>query len=78
MGISKTQRNQLKILGQRLKRIRIEQGLTQKELSFRIEKELQSISRVELGDTNPSFLYLMKMCEGLGVTINDVLKDLDF
>ena len=76
MGISKTKIKQLKILGQRLKTLRIEKGLTLKELGYRIDKDPQSISRVEMGDINPTYLYLLELCEGLEVNLSDVLKDM--
>lgn len=76
MSISKTQLKQLKILGQRLKDIRMEKSLTLKELGYRIDKDPQSISRVEMGDTNPTYLYLLELCKGLEIDIVDVLKEL--
>jgi putative transcriptional regulator len=76
MGISKTQIKQLRLLGQRLKKIRIEKELTLKELGYRVDKDPQSISRVEMGDINPTYLYLLELCKGLEVSLVDVLKDL--
>lgn len=74
MGIDQFQQDKLKILGNKLKTIRIEKGLTLKQLGYLIDKDPQSISRVEMGDINPTYLYLLKVCEGLGVDISDVLK----
>jgi putative transcriptional regulator len=77
MGINKRQLKHLKILGQRLKKIRNNRGLTLKELGYRIEKDPQSISRVEMGDINPTYLYLLELCKGLEINITEVLKDLE-
>ena len=76
MSISKAQKKYLKILGERLKVIRNEKGLTLKELGYKIDKDPQSISRVEMGDINPTYLYLLELCEGLEINISEVLKDL--
>ena len=74
MGISKTQQKQLRLLGQRLKRIRNEKGLTLKELGYRLDKDPQSISRVEMGDINPTYLYLLEVCKGLEISITELLN----
>jgi putative transcriptional regulator len=75
MGITKAQHKQLKALGAKLKAIRKSKGLTLKALGYRIDKDPQSISRVEMGDINPTYLYLLEICEGLEVELPEVLKD---
>ena len=77
MGINETDRGKLKILGQRLKEIRTSKGLTLKQLGYLVDKDPQSISRVEVGDINPTYLYLLCVCKGLEIDITDLLKDLD-
>ena len=74
MSINKEQKEQLKILGLKLKKIRLLKGLTLKELGYLIDKDPQSISRVEMGDINPSYLYLLELCKGLGVDIWEAIK----
>ncbi len=74
MSINKEQKEQLKILGLKLKKIRLLKGLTLKELGYLIDKDPQSISRVEMGDINPSYLYLLELCKGLSVDIWEVIK----
>jgi putative transcriptional regulator len=77
MGKPNPQNKKLKILGGRLKEIRNDKGLTLKELGYRIDKDPQSISRVEMGDINPTYLYLLKLCEGLEVSISEIVRDLE-
>lgn len=72
MRISKDQKTDLKALGGKIKTIRLAKGMTLKELGYKIDKEPQSISRVELGDINPTYLYLRKICEGLDINIKDL------
>ena len=59
MAISKAQKGELKKLGLRLKSIRVARRLTLKELGNKVDKDPQSISRVEMGDINPTYLYLL-------------------
>lgn len=72
MAISKAQKNKLNTLGSRLKEIRNLKGLTLKELGYKIDKDPQSISRVELGDINPTYLYLVEVCEGLEIELKEL------
>ena len=74
MTVNRVQQKQLKILGQKLKSFRTNKGLTLKQLGYLIDKEPQSISRVEMGETNPSYLYLLDICRGLEVDISELFK----
>jgi putative transcriptional regulator len=75
MATDEEQQNKLKELGLRLKSIREAKELTLLELGYETDKEPQSISRVEMGKSNPSFLYLLKICEGLEVDISVLFID---
>jgi putative transcriptional regulator len=82
MGRGKTDRNRvdsrhLKVLGQRLKKVRVEKGLSLGDLGLIIDKDRQSIFRVESGEINIGYLYLLKLCEGLEISISELLKDLE-
>ena len=77
MGINEVQQSQLKALGERLKKLRKDKGLTLKELGYLTDKEPQSISRVEMGDINPTYLYLLEVCKGLEINIVEIFKDLE-
>lgn len=73
MALSKADKENLKNLGKKLKAARKAQGLTLKELAYSIDKEPQSIHRVEQGHSNPTYLYLLKVCEGLKIDIHELL-----
>lgn len=75
MRISKADKVELKKLGAKLKSYRLRKGMTLKELGHEIDKEPQSISRVEMGDVNPTYLYLCKVCKGLDITILELLNE---
>jgi transcriptional regulator with XRE-family HTH domain len=51
----------------------MEKGLTQFELGTRINKDQQSIQRLEAGKINPSYIYLKEICIGLEIDLKDIL-----
>lgn len=75
MAINEAQKTKLKKLGLRIKSVREAKGFTLLDLSYEIDKEPQSISRVEMGKSNASYLYLLKICEGLEVDISVLFTD---
>tara|TARA_R110002072_G_scaffold59514_1_gene151502 strand:+ start:95307 stop:95522 length:216 start_codon:yes stop_codon:yes gene_type:complete len=64
---------ELKKLGKKIKDVRKRLCLTQFDLGVRIDKDQQSISRLEAGEINPSYIYLMEICKGLEVELKDIL-----
>ena len=64
----------LKNLGARIREIRKEKGISQKELAHSIGKDQQSIQRLEGGNINPSYYYLYEIAEGLEVPIQDLIR----
>lgn len=63
----------LKKLGNRIREIRIEKGMTQAELANSISKDQQSVQRLESGNVNPSIYYLHEIAIGLDIDIKDLL-----
>ena len=72
--ITKEQRKQLTKLGEKAKFIRQEKGLTLEEVANKVGKDRQSIHRFEKGNFNPSFVYLLEVCKGLGIELSDLIK----
>jgi hypothetical protein len=66
---------ELNRLGIRIREIRISKGLSQAKLGVIINKDQQSIHKVETGQFNPSYIYLLEICEGLEISIEELLKD---
>lgn len=60
---------ELILLGQRIRELRITKGLSQAKLGLKIFKDQQSIHKVESGLFNPSYIYLLEICEGLEISI---------
>lgn len=58
-------------LGERVKEIRIQKGLTQTELANKIVKDHPSINKLENGKVNPSYFFLYEVANGLGVDVKE-------
>ena len=56
-------------LGERVKQLRVQKGLTQMELAHRIGKDHPSINRLEKGKINPSYFFLYEVAEGLEIDV---------
>lgn len=64
----------LKQIGERVRELRLQKGLTQMELAFKCnDKDYSQINRVELGKVNFSVSYLSLISEALGVTPQELL-----
>jgi transcriptional regulator with XRE-family HTH domain len=63
----------LKQLGAYIRQLREERNLSQSDLATSINKDQQSIQRLETGRVNPSFYYLYQIAEGLSVEVKDLV-----
>ncbi len=66
-------KKELKALGLLFKKKRLSKKLSQSELAAKIDKDQQSIQRFEAGRINPSYIYLLEVCEGLECDLSDIL-----
>lgn len=62
----------LKALGQNIKKIRIQKGYTQAQLSADLGMEISQISRIERGVVNTSVLNLKKIATLLNISIKEI------
>jgi len=60
-------RRQLRLLGQRIRAIRLARGFSQEELASRSEIHATYLSSVECGKRNPSLMILFSIAHGLSV-----------
>ena len=60
-------------LGQRIKKIRKEKGLSQSEVANKCGKERQSYQRVETGNINPTIWYLQHIATALDMDMKMLL-----
>ena len=61
------------MIGERIKKIRTENNMTQKELAEKLFVTAQAVSRWENGETEPSISTITEMSKIFGVTINELL-----
>jgi putative transcriptional regulator len=64
----------LKNLGARIREVRKQKGISQKDLAHSIGKDQQSIQRLEAGNINPTYFYLCEIAEGLKTDIELLVK----
>lgn len=66
----------LKLIGIRIKEVRLGKNLTQLDLVSRIEGEVDptNISRIESGRTNPTIFTLHKIAEAMEVSLTELLE----
>ena len=65
----------LKQLGERIRKIRKDKGVTQLQLAHKIGKDQQVIHRLEIGDFNPTGYFLHEVAEGLEVALEEFFKE---
>jgi len=63
-----------KHFGKHIKELRLNKNLTQLDVSSTMNKDQQSLQRVESGKVSPSLYYLFELAEGLGVSIEELMK----
>ena len=62
-----TVRSPRQLFGQRLREIREAKGISQERLAEMVEGHRNYIGRLERGETNPSFDYIVKVAKALKV-----------
>ena len=55
-----------------LKEARLQAGLSQQELADRVGVSRQTVNAIEKGDYNPTIRLCIKICQTLGLTLNDL------
>lgn len=74
---AKEKKERLKLqkrFGEHLVALRKSKNITPAELARRCEMERSSIARIETGRTNPSLYVLKKLCIGLDIELDELLK----
>lgn len=73
--LKKEDKKHLVKLGEKINSIRTDKGLTLEGVANKIGKDRQSIHRLEKGQFNPSYIYLMDVCKGLGIEMKELFID---
>lgn len=63
------------MLGEKIKALRAEKGLSQEELAARLAVVRQTVSKWEKGLSNPDSDMLVRIAEVLGVTVGELLSE---
>ncbi len=61
------------LFGQHIKQLRLAQNLTQVEISSRMNKDQQSLQRVESGRVSPNIYYLSLLAAALDITLSELM-----
>jgi len=62
----------LTALGLKVKEFRLSKNMTQMELAHKLGKDHPSINKLENGKVNPSYIFLLEVCEGLEIDIKEL------
>ena len=61
-------------LGENLKRIRTEKGISQGDIARALEVDKSFVSNIENAKTNPTLATIAKIAKAIGVSIDELLK----
>ena len=61
-------------LGENLKRIRTEKGISQGDIARALEVDKSFVSNIENGKTNPTLATIAKIAKAIGVSVDELLK----
>lgn len=62
-------------INEKLKKIRMDNNLTQRELSEKLDVSYSMIQKTEIGWSTPSSKYLLKFADFFNIPINDLIND---
>lgn len=66
--------NSARKLGENVRRIREEKGMTQIELCRKLELDRAYMSNIENGKKNPTLATIEKIAKALGVSLDELIK----
>lgn len=61
-------------LGDAIRRIRVEKGISQEKLALLAEVDRSYVGRVERGDNNVAMLTLARLAKALGISLMDLME----
>jgi transcriptional regulator with XRE-family HTH domain len=64
-------------LAQKIKKRRNELNISQEKLAEKCDFDRTYISLLERAKRNPSYLSLVKLCNGLEIELNELLRSMD-
>jgi transcriptional regulator with XRE-family HTH domain len=67
----------LKALSQRIRELRLKEGYSQEDFADHCGVHRTFMGTIERGETNLSFSNLVKVSQGLGITLSELLSGLE-
>jgi len=67
---------ELQKLAKRIKTVRLEKKISQEALAHKCDFDRTYISMLERAKRNPTYFNLLRLCEGLKISISELLKEL--
>ena len=65
------------MLGEELRRARLNAGLTQEELAFRAEISRNYVSLLELGEKSPTVQVFLRICRAMGIKASKIIARIE-
>ncbi len=75
-GMLKVMKNPLLQFGERVKKVRLEQGLSQEDLAEQAELHRNYVSQIECGRRNLSLLNILKLARALKVPASKLIENI--
>lgn len=67
----------LQNIAMKIKEKRLQLGLSQEKLAYKVGIDSKYASQIEKGNVNISILVLSKVCYGLGISLSDFFKEIE-
>ena len=67
----------VKLVGERVRKLRMDNHLTLENLAFKADMDYTQLSRIELGKINTSLFQIHKIAIALGISSSEILTALD-
>jgi transcriptional regulator with XRE-family HTH domain len=64
-------------LGRRIQFLRLQKKLTQEELAYNCAINKNYLSDLERGTRNPSLAILLRICDGLDISLEELFKGIE-
>ena len=71
---SQEEKEKLKELGEKIRSLRLAKCYNQTEFANLIGKDQPSINRLENGNVNPGYLYLLQIAKGLEISVDGLVS----
>lgn len=78
MGQAELNKNKLlKNLGNNIRNLRQQKGISQEELAFKIDSARNFIGCIERAEKSPTIVTLFRISKALGVTLENLVQNVD-